>query len=73
MKGFSNFQRTSQHINLLFLLILQIDPQLLGKDATTQIRKGGRMQKKRKEAEATQQEIKQREELESKYSEWGKG
>nr|XP_022323350.1 BUD13 homolog [Crassostrea virginica] len=51
----------------------QIDPQLLGKDATTQIRKGGRMQKKRKEAEATQEEIKQREELEAKYSEWGKG
>ena len=31
------------------------------------------MQKKRKEAEATQEEIKQREELEAKYQEWGKG
>ncbi|XP_056010157.1 BUD13 homolog isoform X1 [Ostrea edulis] len=50
----------------------QIDADLLGKNVKTQYRKSGRQQKI-KDKEPTAEDLKRREELEAKYSEWGKG
>jgi hypothetical protein len=52
--------------------ILQVDAGVLGKNVKTQYRKSGRQQKM-KDKEPTAEDLKRREELEAKYSEWGKG